>query len=94
MCDFKEIKNIKTANEVQPLIDRVISSQSDSFTYANISEEIQEMLTNLKVSDEIKNSFQVDNMIMDTLTQMSDQGELENCSGVYSPIKMLSFAYA
>lgn len=94
MCDFKKLRDIRNVDEVQPLIDRVIFCKSESFTYESISEEIQDALSELEVSEPIKKSFQVDNMIMDTLTQMSDQGTLENRSGIYAPVRMSRQAYA
>lgn len=86
MCYFNDLERINNKNEIQTMITRIISSQTQRFNYESIVSEIQNRLRDLGVEESFINSFRLDEMISDTLDQMVGSGRIYTFNNVYVPI--------
>lgn len=98
MCYFKSVKKIDSINEIQRTIARMILSKNKNFDYQSISNEIKNELKQLGLSENVADSYMVDNMINDTLEQMSEKGNITYFNNLYIPceksIKKVIYAFA
>lgn len=85
MCYFKDLNKLNDINEAQFQITRIISHQTKSFSYKDISVEIKKKLSDMGVSAHDLDSFKINNMISNTLDQMVDRGSLYCFNNIYLP---------
>lgn len=88
MCNFKELKSVKTLSDVQIVITRTILSQNQQFNYQSIVMKIKDVLHKYNVEQAIIDSFKVERMIADTLDQLVKLNRLSTFNNIYIPKKM------
>lgn len=87
MCYFKEMETVSGISDIQQAIVRVLMSKEDTFNYQNILNEVRERLRELGVAESIADSYKVDNMIDNTLSQMMAKDSIVCINNVYVPQK-------
>lgn len=87
MCYFREIKQIRSNNELQTVITRTIMCQTEIFNYEGIVTIIKAEFRRLGVQEYVINSFRVNNMISETLEQLISSGDIYSFNNRYVPMK-------